>query len=214
MDLVFSALLTLWTEKGFNMRGLQQKEINMNIQRLQGPALIVSAVCLLLGLFGPQTIGIVGPQTAMLYVTTSAILFILGIPAIHLAQPTGWIGLAGIVLLELAALIVLGFRFNMMPSGLADSLSLTSAIAGTLGAVITGWLTTREHVFPAWVGWAFMAQGLLTFLSGQLTLNSLPAVLLMFFPILQAMALFGYGYFIFQPSIKPTIASESKAPLA
>jgi hypothetical protein len=186
----------------------------MNVRRLQGLALILSAVCLLLGLFGPQTIGIVGPQTAMFYVTISAILFILGIPAIHSAQPTGWIGQVGIVLLELAALIVLGFRFNMVPSTLGDSLSLTSAIAGTLGAVIVGWLTTREHVFPAWVGWAFMAQGLLNFLSGQLTLNSLQGVLIMFLPILQAAALFAYGYFIYQRATKPTLASEAKVPLA
>jgi hypothetical protein len=184
----------------------------MNVPRLQGLALIVSAVCLLLGLFGPQTIGILGPQTAMFYVTTSTILFILGIPAIHSAQPTRWIGLVGIVLLELAALIVLGFRFNMVPSTLGDSLSLTSAIAGMLGAVIVGWLTTREHVFPAWVGWVFMAQGLLNFLSGQLTLNSWAGALIVFLPILHAAALFAYGYFIFQQPVK-TIANEYKVPL-
>jgi len=193
---------------------MQPKENEMNLQRLQGLALIVSAVCLLLGLFGPQTIGIVGPQTAMFYVTISAILFILGIPAIHWAQPTGRIGLAGIVLLELAALIVLGFRFSLVPSALGDSLSLTSAVTGTLGAVIVGWLTTREHVFPAWVGWAFMAQGLLNFLSGQFKLNSLPGVLILFLPIMQAAALFAYGYFIYERATKLTLASESKVPLA
>ena len=187
----------------------------MNLRRVQGLALMVSAVCLLLGLFGPQTIGILGPQTTMFYVTTSVILFMLGIPAIHSAQPTGWIGLMGIVLLELAALIALAFRFNLvMPSALGDSLSLTSALAGMLGAVIIGWLTTREHVFPAWVGWVFLAQGVLNFITGPFKFNSLAGVLVVFLPILQAAALFAYGYYLFQQSVKPTIGSQSKAPLA
>lgn len=186
----------------------------MNVQRLQGLALIASAVCLLIGLFGPQTIGILGPQTTMFYLTTSVILFILGIPAIHSAQPTGWIGLVGILLLELAALIALGFRLNMvMPSPLGDSLSFTSALAGMLGAVIVGWLTTRERVFPAWVGWAFIAQGVFNFITGPFKFNSLAGVLVVFLPILQVAALCAYGYFIYQQSVKPMIAGESKAPL-
>jgi len=186
----------------------------MKVRRLQGPALIVSGVCLLLGLFGPQTIGILGPGSTMFYVTTSTILFMLGIPAIHSAQPTGSIGLAGIVLLELAALIVLAFHLGMVPGNLGDSLSLTSALTGMLGAAIVGWLTTREHVFPAWVGWTFIAQGLLNFITGQLKLNSLAGVLVVFLPALLAAALFAYGYFIYQQSIKPTITSEAKVPLA
>src|SRR5215216_1902530 len=127
----------------------------MNTRRLQGLALILSAVCTLL-------LGLSDPRTAMFDViaTSGVILFILGIPAIYLAQPSGWIGLAGITLLELAALISLGFRFEVVPSNLEDSLMLTSAILGTLGAVIVGWLTIREHVFPAWVGWVFLASGL------------------------------------------------------
>ena len=186
----------------------------MNVRRLQGLALIVSAVCLLLGLFGPQTIGILGPQATLFYITTSGILFMLGIPAIHAAQPTGWIGLVGIVLLELAALIALGFRFNLLTSSpLADSLVLTSAITGMLGALIVGWLTTREHVFPAWVGWAFMAQGVLNFITGLLKFNFLTGVLVVFLPILQVAALLAYGYIIFQQRTKKTIAAENKVPL-
>lgn len=170
----------------------------MNITRLQGLALIFSALTLLIGLLGPQNIGLLGPQTAMFLVTISAILFILGIPGIHAVQPTGWIGLVGIALLELAALIVLAFRFNMVASNLGDSLSLTSAIAGMLGAIIIGWLTVREQVFPAWVGWGFLAYGLLNILTAQFNFGGLVAVLLVFLPILQAVTLFMYGYFIFQ----------------
>src|SRR5689334_11625449 len=100
----------------------------MNLRRLQGLELILSAVCLLLGAFGPQTVS---------FLTWGIFLLIWGIPAVYSAQPTGWVGLAGIVLLELAALIALGFRLHLVPpSSLGDSLSLTSAILGMLGAVI------------------------------------------------------------------------------
>jgi hypothetical protein len=194
--------------------GVQQKESKMNVRRLQGLALIVSAVCLLLGLFGPQSISLIGPQATAFYVIVGLVLFMLGIPAIYSAQPTGWIGLAGIILLELAAFIPLIFRWNMVPSGLADSLSLTGAIAGMLGAVIIGWLTTREHVFPAWLGWAFIAQGLLNFFTGVFNLGFLTGVIPIFLPILFAVVQSAYGYFIYQQSIKPTIASEAKVPLA
>ena len=161
----------------------------MNIRRLQGLALIVSAVCLPLAAFFPQTI----------ILTIGIILFILGIPAVYSAQPTGWIGLAGIVLLELAALISLGFRLHMVPpSSLGDSLSLTSAILGMLGAVIIGWLTTRGNVFPAWVGWLFMAQGLLNFITGLFNIGAPGRSFLILIPILQTVATFAYGYFIYQ----------------
>jgi hypothetical protein len=193
---------------------MQQKESKMNVRRLQGLALIVSAVCLLLGLFGPQSIGVIGPQATTFYLIVAGILFILGIPSVYSAQPTGWLGLTGIVLLVLAALIPLLFRLNMVPSGLADSLSLTSALAGMLGAVIIGWITIREHVFPAWLGWAFLAQGLLNFITGQFNLGSLKGMIPIFLPVLDVVALFAYGYFIHQQSLKLIIASESKVPLA
>jgi hypothetical protein len=175
----------------------------MNVRRLQGLALIVSAACLLLGIFIPQT--------TTVFFTISTILFILGIPAIQSAQPTGSIGLAGIILLEIAALIALGFRLNMVPSSLGSSLSLTSALVGMLGAVVVGWLTTREQVFPAWLGWAFVAHGLLNFFAGQF--NLLPGVLPILLAVLQAVVLSTYGYFIYQKPIKATIAREHNVPL-
>ena len=186
----------------------------MNVRRLQGLALIVSAVCLLFGLFGPQSISLIGPQATTFFLIVGGILYILGIPAVNSAQPTGWLGLTGIVLLILAALIPLFFRLDMVPSGLADSLSLTSALAGLLGAVIIGWITIREHVFPAWVGWAFMAQSLLNFISGQFNPGFLKGMIPIFVPVLDVVAIFAYGYFIYQQSIKPTMASEAKVPLA
>jgi hypothetical protein len=193
---------------------MQQKESNMNVRRLQGLALIVSAVCLLLGLFGPQSISLISPQATTFYLIVGGILYILGIPAVNSAQPTGWLGLTGIVLLILAALIPLIFRLRMVPSGLADGLSLTSALSGLLGAVIIGWITIREHVFPAWVGWVFLAHSLLNFMTGQLNTGFLRGMIPIFVPVLDIVAIFAYGYFIYQLSTKPTITSESKIPLA
>lgn len=186
----------------------------MNVQRLQGLALIVSAVCLLLGLFGPQSISLIGPQATMFYLVTGIILFMLGIPAVYSVQPTGGIGLAGIVLLELAALIPLIFQLRLTFSGLEDSLSFIGALAGMLGAVITGWLTTREHVFPAWLGWAFIAQGLLNFFTGVFNLGNLTGAIPIFLPLLSVVVQSTYGYLVYRQSTKPTIASESKVPLA
>jgi hypothetical protein len=161
----------------------------MNLRRLQGLALILSAICLLLGAFGLQP---------AIFITTGLILFILGIPAIYSAQPTGWLGLLGIVLLELAALIALGFRLQMLPASMSDGLSLTSAVLGMLGAVIVGWLTTREHVFPAWVGWLFIIQGLLNFFTGLFNTGAQGKSFFILIAILQAVATFVYGYFIYQ----------------
>jgi hypothetical protein len=90
----------------------------------------------------------------------------------------------------------------------------TSALSGMPGAVIVGWLTAREHVFPAWVGWVYIAQCVFNFITGPFKFNSLAGERVMFFPLLQAAALFAYGYLIYQESVKPTIASQSKAPLA
>jgi hypothetical protein len=186
----------------------------MNVRRLQGLALLVSAVCFLFGLFGPQSISLIGPQATSFFLIVGIILFMLGIPSVYSVQPTGSIGLVGIILLELASVIALIFRLNMMPSGLADSLSLTSAFAGMLGAVIVGWLTTREHVFPAWLGWAFIAQGLLNFFTGVFNMGSLTGAIPIFLPILGIVVQFTYGYFIYQKATKPAIASEAKVPLA
>jgi hypothetical protein len=87
----------------------------MNARRLQGWCLILSAVCLLIGL--------TGPKTSRFYVSSviGIILFMRGIPAIPSAQATGWVALAGVVLLELSALITLGFRLDMVLANLGNS---------------------------------------------------------------------------------------------
>ena len=186
----------------------------MNLRRLQGLALIVNAVCFLLGLFGPQSISLISPQATSFYVITGIILFMLGIPAIHSLQPTGSIGLVGILLLELAAFIPFLFWSNLMPTNLAGSLSLTSALAGMFGAVIIGWLTIREHVFPAWLGWAYLVYGILNFITGQINFGSLQGTIPFLISLFSIAVQFGYGYFIYQRATKPALAREAKVPVA
>jgi hypothetical protein len=184
----------------------------MNVRRLQGLALMASAVCFLLGLFGPQSLSLIGPQATGFFVIVGILLFIVGIPAVNTAQPTGTIGLAGIGLLILASLIALLFRLGLVPSGFERSLSMTSAIAGMLGALITGWLTIRERVFPAWLGWVFMAQGVLNFMTGVLNVGPLTGMIPIFLPLLGIVVSFAYGYFLYQIAAKTMVAG--KVPVA
>lgn len=183
----------------------------MNIRRLQGLALMASAVCFLLGNFGPQSLSLIGPQATGFFVIAGILLFIVGIPAVNSAQPTGTIGMAGIGLLILASLIALLFRFNLVPSGFEGSLSLTSAVAGMLGALITGWLTVRERVFPAWLGWALIAQGFLNFFTGVIRLGPLTGMIPIFLPLLVVVVYFAYGYFLYQLAANPLMTGKVPA---
>jgi hypothetical protein len=185
----------------------------MNMRRVQGLSLIISAVLFLLGLFGPQSISLIGPQATSFYLIAGILLFMLGIPAVHALQPTGSIGLVGIILLEVAAFIPLLFWSNMVPAGLANSLSLTSALAGMAGGVIIGWLTTRERIFPAWLGWAFLAYGLLNFITGQINFGSLQGAIPFIISLLSIVIQFAYGFFIYQKAMHSTATVKYQAPL-
>lgn len=165
----------------------------MNFRRIQGWALVVSALIALLSL-------VAGSISFFHYLNILGILlFIIGVPAIQSVQPMGTAGLIGILLLELAAVISLVLNLSG-GSGLGDSLPLISALAGLLGRLIVGWLTTQKRVFPAWVGWAFMLEGLLNFIGGIVHLGSLGSLDVIVATLLAAAALFGYGLGITQKS--------------
>ena len=118
--------------------------------RYQGFALIVSAIVSLITTFVD-----LGPVVNIIAV----LLFIYGISAIHPIQSKGsTLGLAGMGLISLAAVIAIGFQ-----AGLASGSMLiyTSVYAGLIGRVITGWLTINKKSFPAWVGVALIAEGLI-----------------------------------------------------
>ncbi len=179
----------------------------MDLRRLQGLALILSAVCVLLSLAAPNT------TLSEASTVIGILLFILGIPAVNLIQPTGWVGLVGIVLLEIAALIALAFRLDIVGSSLGSSLSLISAILGMFGAVIIGWLTIREDRFPAWLGWLFLVQGVLNFMAGLFYSGSLAGGLSILVSILYALALFAFGYYIYQRQRRPQFQVNTKRDL-
>lgn len=161
----------------------------MNIRCVQGLALIIGAVCLLLAFFNPDTmarsLGILG-----------SVLLILGIPAVNTSQPSGLIGLIGVSLIILAAVIALGFSISLFgDTGIEDALIATSVISAMAGRVITGWLTIKKQVFSQWLGWALIAGGVIN-MAGLIDLGS-PAISTVV-TLLDAAALAGYGMQIFQ----------------
>jgi hypothetical protein len=165
----------------------------MNIRRLQGWALILSAVLGLIGLAG----FLAGSDTSLFRAINlvGGALFIVGVPALLSFLPAGAAGLGGVVLLELGA--VIAFVLNLLvltgAAGFNDALPLTSAVAGLIGAAVVGWMTTREKVFAAWIGWAFILQGVLNFIGGVFDLGSLTTAVVVITVLVDAAALFGYG---------------------
>jgi hypothetical protein len=168
-------------------------ERKMNTGRHSGLLLIIGGVCLLFGFLGSGRIFF--NFIAMI----GSVLFILYIPAVHAFQPGGLIGLVGIILVELAAVIALGFQIGLLSnSSLGDTLALASASAGMLGRLIIGWLTTRKKVFPTWVGWAFMTVGVIVLIGGVFHYAALPNLFSTVVVLLGVAALFGYGFTIYR----------------
>jgi hypothetical protein len=165
----------------------------MNTGRHSGMLLIIGGVCLLFGFLGS------GRILFNFIALIGSVLFILYIPAIHAFQPGGLIGLVGIILVELAAIIALGFQIGLLnSSSLGDALALASASAGVLGRLIVGWLTTRKKVFPAWVGWVFMAVGVIVLIGGIFHFDPVPNMYSVIVGLLGVAALFGYGFTIYR----------------
>ncbi len=165
----------------------------MNITRLQGWALMVGLPIALLSFIAGDS-----PWFGTLSVI-GTILFIVAVPAIQSVQPMGTAGLIGIIVIELAAVIALGINL-FGGSDVSEALILTSVLAGALGRILVGWLTTRTDVFPAWIGWAFLLQGIAN-LAGYLflfNLGTFGSVLGTIVYLLDEVAVFGYGLGIVQ----------------
>ena len=121
--------------------------------RYQGFALIVSAIVSLITYFVD-----LGPVVNIIAV----LLFIYGISAIHPIQSKGsTLGLVGMGLIILAAVIAIGFQAGLVGDTISGTLIYVSAYSGLIGRVITGWLTINKKSFPAWVGVALIAEGVL-----------------------------------------------------
>ena len=146
--------------------------------RYQGFALILSAVIGLITYFVDA-----GPVINILV----TLLFIYGISAVHPIQSKGsTLGLVGIGLIILAAVIAIGFSAGLIGG---DALIYTSAYSGLIGRVITDWLTTNKKSFPAWVGWALIAESVLNVIPFGSLANVTSIVVL----LLGTAAQLGYG---------------------
>ncbi len=168
----------------------------MNIRRLQGAALIISAVINLVGLIGS------GTSAVRFLFLLGALLLIFGALAIEPVQQAGTLDWAGVILIVLAAIIAFIINITSMAGAAVSSsaIPLTSAILGAVGRVIVGWLTTRRTVFPVWAGWALIGEGILNFVGGLLSSASLGTALGVLSVLLGAAALFAYGWGIMQHS--------------
>jgi hypothetical protein len=125
--------------------------------RYQGFALIIGAIVSLIMYF----VGELSVLVAVINIL-AILLFIYGIPAIHSIQSKGsTLGLVGIGLIILAAVIVIGFRAGLVGDTISGALINISMYSGLIGRVITGWLTINKKSFPAWVGGALIAEGVL-----------------------------------------------------
>ncbi len=168
----------------------------MDLRRLQGVALIVSAVIDLVGLIGA------GTSPVRFLFMLGALLLIFGVLAIEPVQQAGSLDWVGIGLIVLAAAIALVVNF-MSTSGAgpsSDLVPVASAIFGAAGRVIVGWFTTRRNVFPAWAGWALIAEGLLNLVGGLVSGGPIFGILV---ALLGAAALFGYGGWLLQERRAP-----------
>jgi hypothetical protein len=168
----------------------------MNIRRLQGAALIISAVIGLVGLIGSGTAAV-----RALFIL-GGLLLIFGVPAIELVQQAGMLDWVGIALIELAAIIALVLNIGSVSGAsiTSSAIPLLSAILGGVGRVIVGWLTIQRGAFMKWVGWAFVAEGILNLVGGLIGSSALASAVGILVVLLGAAALLGYGWGIMQHS--------------
>jgi len=149
--------------------------------RYQGFALIVSAVVFLVTSF---------VDLGSVVNIIAALLFIYGIAGVHPVQSKGsMLGLVGIGLIILAAVIAIGFQAGLVGDSISGTLIYVSAYSGLIGRVITGWLTINKKSFPAWVGVALIAEGVLN----VIPFRSLASVMSVVTTLVGTAAQLGYG---------------------
>ena len=162
--------------------------------RLSGWALILSALIFLFGFAWDHVLN--GPFTlfTVMIGILGDILFLIGLPGIQQSQPqTGRPGQIGLILMGLGALIAIIANLLIRLAGVEvdDWIPLTSAIAGSLGSLIVGWLTVRANVFRPWVGWLMMVGAILNILAPVLPPQAIFISQIGLFA--QSAALIGYG---------------------
>ena len=182
----------------------------MKVIRLEGWALIVSAVLGLVGLVWSTVLS--QPNSLFFNVIwfVGIILFVVGLPAIQATQPkTGRLGQIGLVLMGIGALIALVVTIVVRFGGsdVGDTLPLISALVGAVGRIIVGYLTIQARVFPAWVGRVLIIDAVCNVLGG--VVPSVALILGIISALADAAALIGYGFTIVQQRL-PLSASNAR----
>jgi hypothetical protein len=170
--------------------------------RLSGWALILSALIFLFGFAWDHVLN--GPFTlfTVMIGVLGDLLFLIGLPGIQQSQPqTGRPGQIGLILMGIGTIIAIVANLLIRLAGVEvpDWMPLTSAIAGSLGSLIVGWLTIRAHVFRPWIGWLMIAGAILNILAPVLPPGAIFISQLGLFA--QAAALIGYGVTMLQRDV-------------
>ena len=166
----------------------------MNWYRLSGWSLIASALIFLFGFAWDHVLN--GPFTlfTVMIGVLGNILFLAGLPGIQRSQPqTGRPGQIGLILMGIGAVIAIiaNLLIRLASVEIGDLIPLTSAIAGSLGSLIVGWLTIRVKVFRPWIGWLIILGAILNILFPVLPPEAVFISQIGLFA--QSAALIGYG---------------------
>jgi hypothetical protein len=170
--------------------------------RLSGWALILSALIFLIGFAWDHLLNVPFSLVTVLVGIFGDILFLVGLPGIQQSQPqTRRAGLIGLILIGLGTVIAIVANLLIRLAGIEidDWIPLTSAIAGSLGSLIVGWLTIRVHVFRPWIGWLMIVGAILNILAPVLPPEAIFISQLGLFA--QAAALIGYGVTMLQRDV-------------
>jgi hypothetical protein len=170
--------------------------------RLSGWALILSALIFFIGFAWDHLLNVPFSLVTVLVGIFGDILFLVGLPGIQQTQPqTGRPGQLSLILIGIGTVIAIIANLLIRLAGIEidDWIPLTSAIAGSLGSFIVGWLTIRVHVFRPWIGWLMIVGAILNILAPVLPPEAIFISQLGLFA--QAAALIGYGVTMLQRDV-------------
>ena len=101
--------------------------------------------------------------------------------------------------------IIANLLIRLAGVDVGDWIPLTSAIAGSLGSLIVGWLTTRVKMFRPWIGWLMIVGAILNILFPVLPPEAVFISQIGLFA--QSAALIGYGITILRRDIPASSGS-------
>jgi hypothetical protein len=148
----------------------------MDLRYLGGWALLSYAALSLLPVAWVKLIGgsfDAAPIRAIALV--AGLLFVVGLPAIWALEPQiGGVGLAGLVLMEVGAVVAVAINvyFFSGGTGVGEAVPFVGALVSLVGALMVGWRTVRARVVGSWIGWLLILGGVLYFAGGLIDAGS------------------------------------------